>query len=88
MTKTEVINQLQSLRESTAAYAKGNGDEIFRQDVEALDAAIELLSRSADWVFDSRTIVPRCSRCGEDAIAETVSPYCPNCGAEMMEPDA
>ena len=37
------------------------------------------------WVFDTRTIVPRCSVCGEDAIAETVSPYCPWCGAKCEE---
>lgn len=87
MTKAEFISQLQSLRESTTAYARGSDEEIFRKDVEALDAAIELLSRSADWVFDSRTIVPRCSRCGEDAIDEKLSPYCPNCGAKMDEED-
>ena len=34
------------------------------------------------WVFDIRTIVPRCSVCGEDAIVETVSPYCPWCSAK------
>ena len=39
--------------------------------------------RHGQWVFDTRTIVPRCSVCGEDAIAETVSPYCPWCGAKM-----
>lgn len=39
------------------------------------------------WVFDTRTIVPRCSVCGEDAIAETVSPYCPWCGAKCKEED-
>ena len=39
------------------------------------------------WVFDPRTIVPRCSVCGEDAIAETVSPYCPWCGAKFEEDD-
>lgn len=87
MTKNEVMKQLQSLRDSTAAYARGSDEEIFRKDVEALDAAIELLNRSADWVFDARAITPRCSRCGEDAIAETVSPYCPHCGAKMDEED-
>ena len=39
------------------------------------------------WVFDTRTIVPRCSMCGEDAIAETVSLYCPRCGAKCEEED-
>ncbi len=39
------------------------------------------------WVFDARTIAPRCSVCGEDAIAETVSPYCPWCGANCDEED-
>ena len=41
--------------------------------------------RHGQWVFDTRTIVPRCSVCGEDAIAETVSSYCPWCGAKMEE---
>lgn len=41
MNKAEIISQLQSLRESTAAYARGSGEEIFRKDVEALDAAID-----------------------------------------------
>ena len=87
MNKAEIISQLESLRESTAAYAMGSDEQIFKEDVEALDAAIELLSRSADWVFDARATTPHCSRCGEDAIAETVSPYCPNCGAKMDEED-
>ena len=39
------------------------------------------------WMFDPRTIVPRCSVCGEDAIAEMVSPYCPWCGAKCEEED-
>ena len=39
------------------------------------------------WIFDTRTIAPRCSVCGEDAIAVTVSPYCPWCGAKCEEED-
>lgn len=88
MNKGEIISQLESLRDSQSAMAKQPmPDDIFIRDVEALDAAIELLSRSADWVFDARATTPHCSRCGEDAIAETVSPYCPNCGAKMDEED-
>ena len=71
MNKGEIISQLESLRESTAAYARGSDEQIFKEDVEALDAAIELLSRSADWVFDARA----------------TTPYCPNCGAKMDEED-
>ena len=41
--------------------------------------------KHGQWVFDIRTIVPRCSVCGEDAIAETISQYCPHCGAKMEE---
>ena len=41
--------------------------------------------KHGQWVFDPRTIIPRCSVCGEDAIAETVSPYCPWCSAKMEE---
>lgn len=41
--------------------------------------------RHGQWMFDTRTIVPRCSVCGEDAIAETISSYCPHCGAKMEE---
>ena len=41
--------------------------------------------KHGQWVFDPRTIVPRCSVCGEDAIAETISSYCPWCGAKCEE---
>ena len=40
-----------------------------------------------EWIYDSNTDEPRCSECGEDAIAETVSPYCPWCGAKCEEED-
>lgn len=45
MKQTEIIAQLRSLRESQADFARANGDEIFKRDVEALDAAIETLER-------------------------------------------
>lgn len=45
MKQTEIIAQLRSLRESQADFAETNGDEIFKRDVEALDAAIEVLER-------------------------------------------
>ena len=43
--------------------------------------------KHGQWVFDASTIIPRCTVCGEDAIAETVSPYCPWCGAKLDEED-
>lgn len=76
-----------------------NGTPYMKRIVKAtVDLAIEAISddvptadveevKHGQWVFDTRTIVPRCSMCGEDAIAETVSPYCPNCGAKMDEED-
>mgnify|MGYP006972551099 CR=1 FL=1 len=95
MNKDKAINQLQSLRESTAAYARGNDDPVFREDIEALDAAIYFLNSgdrggipTGEWIYDSRCGEPRCSVCGEDAICGEITPYCPNCGAEMMETDA
>lgn len=45
MKQTEIIAQLRSLRESQADFARTNSDEIFKRDVEALDAAIEALER-------------------------------------------
>lgn len=45
MKQTEIIAQLRSLRESQADFARTNDDEIFKRDVEALDAAIEVLER-------------------------------------------
>lgn len=45
MKQTEIIAQLRSLRESQADFARTNGDEIFKRDVEALDAAIKALER-------------------------------------------
>ena len=40
MKQTEIIAQLRSLRESQADFARTNGDEIFKRDVEALDVAM------------------------------------------------
>lgn len=74
-----------------------NGTPYMKRIVKAtVDLAIEAISddvpaadaeevKHGQWIFDARTIVPRCSVCGEDAIAETVSPYCPWCGAKMEE---
>lgn len=45
MLKAEIIAHLRNLRESQAEFAKINGDEIYKRDVEALDAAIEMLER-------------------------------------------
>lgn len=58
MTKAEIISQLKSLRDSTADYAKGNDDPIFKKDVEALDAAIDFLKRT-----DHDTPIIRCKDC-------------------------
>ena len=91
MKKCEMINQLQSLRESTAAYARGSGDEIFKKDVEALDAAIDFLNSgdrripTGEWIYDSGCGEPRYSECGENAICSEITPYCPNCGVMMEE---
>lgn len=72
-----------------------NGTPHMKRIVKAtVDLAIEAISddvptadvekiKHGQWVFDTRTIVPRCSVCGEDAIAETISSYCPHCGAKM-----
>lgn len=91
MGKVEIISQLESLRESTAAYARGSDEEIFRKDVEALDAAIDFLNSgdrripTGEWIYDSRTGEPRCSKCGENAVDGIITPYCPHCGAKMDE---
>lgn len=45
MKQTEIIAHLRDLRESQAEFAKTNGDEIYKRDVEALDAAIKALER-------------------------------------------
>lgn len=54
-------------------------------EIAAIPTADVAPAKHGQWVFDTRTIVPRCSVCGEDAIAETISPYCPNCGAKCDE---
>lgn len=45
MKQAEIIARLRDLRESQSEFAKTNGDEIYKRDVEALDAAIEALER-------------------------------------------
>lgn len=57
---------------------------IAQKEVETAD--VEEV-KHGHWVFDNKTIIPRCSVCGEEAIAETVSPYCPWCGAKCDEDD-
>lgn len=46
MTKSEIISQLKSLRDSTIDYMKGNDDLIFKKDIEALDATIDFLNQA------------------------------------------
>lgn len=46
MTKSEIISQLKSLRDSTIDYMKGNDDLIFKKDIEALDATIDFLNQT------------------------------------------
>ena len=38
-----------------------------------------------EWIYDSNTDEPRCSKCGEDALEGIITPYCPLCGAKMEE---
>lgn len=66
MKQTEIIAQLRSLRESQAEFAKTNGDEIYKRDVEALDAAIEALERIR-W----RKVGDRPPEDGVDAASRT-----------------
>lgn len=94
MNKAEIISQLESLRDSQAGMAKQPmPDDIFIRDVEALDAAINFLNSgdrripTGEWIYDSRTGEPRCSKCGENAVDGIITPYCPNCGAKMEEED-
>lgn len=35
--------------------------------------------------YGELTIGYKCSECGWEGVGKDVSPYCPNCGAKMME---
>lgn len=69
MTKSEIIYQLKSLRDSTIDYAKGNNNQIFKKDIEALDAVLDFLnqtdhdSRPEDDLVPDYVPVIRCKHC-------------------------
>lgn len=43
--------------------------------------------KHGEWIYDSNTDEPRYSECGEDALEEVITPYCPHCGAKMEDED-
>lgn len=46
MTKKEIIDQLKSLRDNSADWAKEpDSDPIWKRDIEALDAAIAIIEK-------------------------------------------
>lgn len=60
MTKSEIISQLKSLRNSTADYANGNSDPVFKKDVEALDAVLDFLNQTDREASPNYDLVPDC----------------------------
>ena len=70
MKMDEVIKQLQSLRDSSADYAKSTDDSIFRKDVEALDAAIDFIKRN----YLIREVV-QCKDCKDSRELNRKDPY-------------
>ena len=73
MKMDEVIKQLQSLRDSSADYAKApksTDDSIFRKDVEALDAAIDFIKRN----YLIREVV-QCKDCKDSRELNRKDPY-------------
>ena len=70
MKMDEVTKQLQSLRDSSADYAKSTDDSIFWKDVEALDAAIDFIKRN----YLIREVV-QCKDCKDSRELNRKDPY-------------
>ncbi len=87
ITRDEAIQQLKNLRAHCDSMCTGEFDseEIWDKDVDAIDIALDALEEQqiAEWIEDGYGYY-RCSACGwEWDDRETVTPYCPHCGAHM-----
>lgn len=71
MTKVEIIHQLESLRNSQAEMAKQPmPDDIFIRDVEALNAAIDVIKRN--YLIGE---VVQCKDCKHSRNLDRTDPY-------------
>lgn len=92
MTKAEIISQLQSLRDSTIDYAKGNNDPIFKKDVEALDSVVDFLNQVDHKASPNDALVPdcvpaiRCKDCKWYERDKQKGGFCRKSGAAMWSP--
>lgn len=64
-------------RVAPISWAKAYAD--FIDDIEDAPTA-EV--KYGEWVYGEFDI-PHCSECGEEAMPNNISKYCPNCGAKM-----
>lgn len=89
MTREEAILCLKGMKN----YAR----DTFTEQTDwqtSLDMAIQALEqepKTGHWIKDNPFLKPYCSECGKSCIGlhgfdYTVSEYCPNCGAKMIEP--
>ena len=58
--------------------------------ITVLDAQPTVERKTGKWEQDNPFTKPRCSECGEPCCGlhgfdYTLTPYCPNCGADMRE---
>lgn len=87
MTHELVIKQLKELIDDREAFCikDPEHDEIYEKDIEALEAAVELLGeRTAHWGISCDGYYPYCSACRKEPPGREMSAYCPNCGAKMV----
>lgn len=87
MTPKEIKAQLMELIDDRKSFIHaGNEDNIiYLNDIEALEAAVELLGeRTAHWDISCDGYYPYCSACRKEPPGREMSAYCPNCGAKMV----
>ena len=64
--------------------ATGTKRVVMYDDVVLAPAADVAPVVHGHWVYGEFDI-PNCSECGEEVKPDTISPFCPNCGAKMDE---
>ena len=79
MTKSEIISQLKSLRDSTEDFAYRNCDTLSKRDVEALDTAIDFLNQIKHKASPNDVLVPDCVPVVryKDCVNSTAYPWRP-----------
>lgn len=89
MTREEAIGVLEDVRDAICENIPGSHPELDELKEAVKMAANALVKcKAGKWEQDNPFTKPRCSECGEPCFGlhgfdYTLTPFCPNCGADM-----